>query len=193
MGIDQPSAVERFKAYALGGHISLEPSPFAVIQFVREAHLANGELGCADIGISDKIGPGESIEETLWWSGFTARFRALPRPGALSIAAYAGYYWRGRHQPKSIVDQALELSLDAWIEAPDLDHSASQAIDAALVDPAFLTYLDTSSWPTAERRSPGTTLIATSGRSASCRGTRRNRRGSMVSWSTARMARSSDH
>ena len=72
MGIDQPSAVERFKAYALGGHISLEPSPFAVIQFVREEHLANGELGCADIGISDKIGPGESIEETLWWSGFTA-------------------------------------------------------------------------------------------------------------------------
>ena len=68
----------------------------------------------------------------------------MPRPGALSITAYAGYYWRGRHQPKSIVDQALELSLDAWIEAPDLDRlSPAQAIDAALVDPAFLTYLDT--------------------------------------------------
>ena len=145
MGIDQPSAVERFKAYALGGHISLEPSPFAVIQFVREEHLANGELGCADIGISDEVrASGESIEETLWWSGFTAPNRALPRPGALSITAYAGYYWRGRQQPKSIVDQALELSLDAWIEAPDLDPlSPAQAIDAALVDPAFLTYLDT--------------------------------------------------
>jgi len=144
MGVAQPPIAERFKTYALGGHISLEPSPLASIEFVREAQLPTGELGCADVGISDKIRPGKSVEETFWWSGFAAPNRAWPRPGALSITAYAAYYWRGRHEPESILDHALELSLDAWIEAPDPHRlSPAEAVDAALADPAFLKYLDT--------------------------------------------------
>jgi hypothetical protein len=144
MGVDQSSISARFKTYALGGHISLEPNPLANIEFVREAQLSSGDTGCADVGISEKIRPGHSVTETLWWSGFAAPNRALPRPGALSISAYAGYYWRGRHQPESIVDHAIKLSLDAWIEAPGSDHlSPAQAVDAALADPGFHTYLDT--------------------------------------------------
>jgi hypothetical protein len=144
MGVAQPSFADRFKTYALGGHVSLKPSPLADIEFVREDQLSSGEAGCADVGISEKIRPGRSVTETLWWSGFAAPNRAVPLPGALSITASAGYYWRGRNQPESIVDHAIELSLDAWIEAPDSGHlSPAQAVDAALADHSFLTYLDT--------------------------------------------------
>ncbi|MEO5966175.1 MAG: hypothetical protein ABIR11_11970 [Candidatus Limnocylindrales bacterium] len=133
-----------FKTYALGGHIALAPDAHAAIDFVRKDQLSTGALGCADIGMSDTIGPGKHRQQTMWWSGSTTLTRAVPPSGPVTITAYAGYYWRGSKEPSDIVSRAIDLELDAWIigDAP-APLSPAQAVDAALADPAFAAYLET--------------------------------------------------
>lgn len=144
MGSGQPPQGLKFKTYALGGHIAEVPSPYGTIQFVRKERLAKGRSGCADIGIADTIEPGRSVRQTLWWSGFTGKNWALPPTGPATIAGFAGYYWRGADEPEAIEEAAMELQLEAWISDGG-DHllSPAQAVDAALADPAFATYLET--------------------------------------------------
>ena len=144
MGMTHAEQAEMFKAYGLGGWLQDPPDPHASFSFVREERLHVGPTGCADIGISDTIEPGDSITETRWWSGFANPTRALPLAGPVTILGHAGYYWRG-DEPEDITSQAIELELDAWIVGGKGAErlSPAEAVDAALADPAFLAYLDT--------------------------------------------------
>ena len=144
MGIEQQGQAAKFKTYALGGHIRQEASPHAAFSFVREDRLHAGPSGCADIGISDTIGPGERKRQTFWWAGVSDMNRALPPEGPATVLAYAGYYWRGP-EPPDIIDQRFELEIDAWISSPAAGErlSPAEAADAALADPAFAAYLET--------------------------------------------------
>jgi hypothetical protein len=144
MGVEHDDPGQRFKTYALGGHVAQDPSPYGSIQFVREADLATGSPGCADIGLTDRIQPGDKVEETYWWSGTTAVNRAPPPAGPLRIDGWAAFYWRGEDEPDAITDHAIEPSLDAWVTNGTPGRlSPAQAVDAALTDPAFTAYLAT--------------------------------------------------
>jgi hypothetical protein len=144
MGVTHAEQGEMFKAYGLGGWLRDPPDPHASFSFVREERMHVGRTGCADIGISDIIEPGDSITETRWWSGFADPTRALPLAGAATIRGYAGYYWRG-DEPEDITSQAIGLELDARIIGDEGAErlSPAEAVDAALADPEFLAYLDT--------------------------------------------------
>lgn len=48
-------------------------------------------MSCPDIGIGETIEPGDSLNQTLWWSGFTDVNRACPPDGPATIAAFAAY------------------------------------------------------------------------------------------------------
>jgi hypothetical protein len=144
MGEERPGQAGKFKTYALGGYFAAAPDPHGVLAFVEERFLHSGPPGCADIGITDTIKPGETVRRTRWWSGFTDPHRALPPAGPATIRGFAGYYWRGK-EPEDITDHAIELELDAWIvsDAAAERLSPAQAIDAALADPTFVDYLQT--------------------------------------------------
>jgi len=144
MGEEHAEQPEQFKTHALGGHIAAAPDPYGWLAFVRKERLHAGQSGCADIGISETIEPGETLSETRWWSGFTALNWALPPAGPATIHGGAAYYWRGK-QPSDITDQVIELELDAWIasDAAADRLSPAQAIDAALSDPDFAAYVET--------------------------------------------------
>jgi hypothetical protein len=144
MGEEHQEQAAMFKTYSLGGHMAAAPDPHGWLAFVRKERLHAGPSGCADIGISETIEPGETLRSTRWWSGFTALNRALPPAGPAKIRGFAAYYWRGE-QPSDITNQAIELELDAWIvsEAAADRLSPAQAIDAALTDPDFAAYVAT--------------------------------------------------
>jgi hypothetical protein len=144
MGVEHPPQPQRFKTYALGGHIAQEASPYGVVDFVGEESLVSGSTGCTDVGITEYIEPGRSVDDTLWWSGYAAPNRAVLPGGPLEISIGAGYYWRGDVEPDRIADQEFELSLDAWVDNPDADQlSPALIVDAALGDPQFAAYVDT--------------------------------------------------
>jgi hypothetical protein len=142
MGKEQRQA-GMFKTYALGGSIAAPPDPHGVMSFVEKEGLHTGPTGCADLGIGETIKPGKTLRATRWWSGFTDLNRALPAAGPATFRGFAGYYWRGK-EPTDITDQVIKLKLDAWIvsDAAAARLSPAQAIDAALSDPTFTTYID---------------------------------------------------
>jgi len=133
-----------FKTYALGGHIAAAPDPHGALSFVEKERLHTGPSGCADVGITETIEPGETVRSTRWWAGYTDLNRALPPAGPARIRGLAAYYWRGK-EPADITEQAIKLDIDAWIisDAAAARLSPAQAVDAALSDPDFAAYVET--------------------------------------------------
>ena len=115
------------------------------LRFVPEDRLGKGTYGCADVGISETIRPGEAIHQTRWWTGFADVRKGLPPNGPVSITGNAAHYWRGHREPDSITDQTLELSLPAWLIGGLDDNRLTppDVVDAALADPGFVAYLET--------------------------------------------------
>lgn len=144
MGVTHAAHAEMFKTYGLGGRHRQAPSPHASFSFVREEALHVGPTGCADIGITDTIKPGDTVTETRWWSGYADPTWALPLAGPVTISGQASFYWRGE-EPLDILGHAIDLELEAWIDgdAGAERLSPAEAIDAALTDPAFVAYLET--------------------------------------------------
>jgi len=144
MGEEHEGQAARFKTSALGGHIAAAPDSHGVLSFVVKERLHMGSVGCADIGISETIEPGESVRSTRWWSGFTDPHRALPAAGPATIRGFAAYYRRGK-ESTDLADHVIELELDAWIisDAAAARLSPAQAVDAALSDPTFAAYVET--------------------------------------------------
>lgn len=145
MGREQVGQVRKFKTYALGSYLDRDPSPFASLHFVRKRDLRTGSSGCADIGITEMIEPGQSLRITRWWSGFTDENRAIPYAGPATIHAVASHYWRKGSKARNIADRSIRVELDAWItdDAGPVRLSPAQVVDAAAADPTFAEYLDT--------------------------------------------------
>jgi len=144
-GRDQPGKLGMFKAYALGDSINEAPTSFANFPFVPENLLGKGAYGCADIGIVETLKPGESRQQTRWWSGVTGRNRALPPAGPATVDASSGLYWRGS-EPDHVVTSSItvRLSMAAGITAADSVRrlSPAQIIDAALADATFAAFVE---------------------------------------------------
>jgi hypothetical protein len=145
-GVEHPEHLEMFKDYALGGHIRMDPSPFAYATFVPRKLLGKGSYGCADIGITETIHPGDSRTETRWWTGYDGVTGFLPPGGPLTLEVGSGLFWRGA-EPENAVDEAIrvEFSVPVWITARDaVDRlSPGEIVDAALADDSFASYVET--------------------------------------------------
>jgi hypothetical protein len=133
----------QFKRYALGLSLDLEgPAPI-YIQFVPEDRVGRGSVGCADIGITDEIAPGEVLERRQQWNGQAAGALGLAPAGPVRLDALFGYYWRASEaQPDEIIDRTIEVSLDAWVDPgkPEVHLDPPEVIDIALTDPQFAAW-----------------------------------------------------
>jgi hypothetical protein len=133
----------QFKRYVLGlGLDRAGPAPIS-IRFVPEDHVGRGSVGCADIGISDEIAPGQVLERRQQWSGLAAEALGLPPAGPVRLDPVFGYYWRASEgQPDNIIDRTIEVSLDAWVDPgkPDSHLDPPEVIDIALTDPHFAAW-----------------------------------------------------
>jgi hypothetical protein len=104
------------------------------IVFLEEARIGRGSYGCADIGLSDVIAAGETLERVRIWDGFAFSLLAPPPGGPVRLTGTFGYYWRGE-EPRNIVDRTMSVELAAWIEPIDIPFiHPSEAIDVALLD-----------------------------------------------------------
>jgi hypothetical protein len=86
------------------------------ISFVPEEMVGVGRIGCADTAITDTILAGRSITQRAQWDGMAYLRLGLPPSGPLTIRGWAGYYFRGRHEPPNVLEEGvIELDGDAWI------------------------------------------------------------------------------
>ena len=143
-GRDQVGQALEFKTLAMGMNWATDPLPSAFMNFVPRRMLGKGSYGCADVGITETIAPGDERHRTLWWTGYAEVLRGLPPTGPATISALAEYYWRGHRQPGRILDQKLELTLDAWVTDGLVAGRLSplEVADAALADPAFAAFVE---------------------------------------------------
>lgn len=126
------------------------------IAFTPEAYIGAGRYGCMDVGITQRIAPGEAIHQRARWDGMVQLRLGAPPSGAVDLVGRARYYWRdGEGTPASVTDQAIEVHLDGQI-VDGRDRSLldpPEVIDAALADPAFLR------WVTATHIGEGNTPV----------------------------------
>jgi hypothetical protein len=115
------------------------------IRFTEEARVGQkGTYGCSDIGIGDKLEPGDSIEQRARWDGSAGTLLGPPPTGLVRLTGSFRYYWReAAGEPENITTGVVDLPLDAWIEqsGPGGIHPA-EAIDIALSDVRLANLLE---------------------------------------------------
>jgi hypothetical protein len=142
-GVELHGQSRQFKRYALGNGIDGSEPTDILVGFIPKERIGFETGGCADIGLEDRIRPGETLKRRLRWNGRLAPFFDEPPAGPVQvIATFDGYRrvgWKG-HQSRQ-----LALPLTVWVapgKAPGrLD--APEVIDAALQDPAFAGFFAT--------------------------------------------------
>ncbi|HJP89140.1 MAG TPA: hypothetical protein VJ850_08915 [Candidatus Limnocylindrales bacterium] len=143
IGITHDEQLQMFKVYAFGTN-HLDPPPVAYASFVPKDMLGRGGYGCADIGITETIHPGETRSETRWWSGYDSRSGFLPPGGPLTLKVRADLLWRGK-EPGDIVHDGIRVDFEvpAWVTPKDglARPSPGEIIDAALADADFAAYV----------------------------------------------------
>jgi hypothetical protein len=143
MGEAQPGNLGKFKTYAVGGQIAA-PSPFATFWFVPEDKLGRGSYGCGDVAHLRTLAPGESRQQTRWWSGVSLLNRALLPAGPATLSVSTDTYWRDR-DPDRDPGAVITFEVPAWIEASDSAARLSPAeiVDRALADQGFARFVET--------------------------------------------------
>jgi hypothetical protein len=143
-GATQSGQALEFKILALGMSWATDAMPAPVLDFVPKRILGRGSFGCADIGISEVIGPGEAVELTLWWTGYASVMQGRPPSGPATIHGDAQFYWRGPGEPKQITKHHMKLDLDAWVVdgLPDGRLTPPEVADAALADAEFASFIE---------------------------------------------------
>jgi hypothetical protein len=133
-----------FKDLALGRLFRTPPLPGPIADFVDPSELGRGSFGCGDIGIDHTIEPHATVESVQAWDG-AAALRWGPFPsGPVTITASFAHFWRGATMPDVGTSAPLTATLDGWvIDGPGAGWLGPVgAVDAALRDPGFVTWLD---------------------------------------------------
>jgi hypothetical protein len=138
-GTAQQGELERFKDYAVGhsGDLGIR------IYFTPEAYIGKGGIGCADVGIADRIAPGGKITRRLQWNGQAYVQDGPPPSGPVRLLATFEYYWRAsKGEPANITDQKITVPIDAWVVDGRIDLlDPPEIVDAALAAPAFADFI----------------------------------------------------
>lgn len=111
------------------------------LSFVFQSLLGKGSYGCADSAVGERIAPGDSIKQRLYWDGL-GRLNGVPPPrGAVDIRLYAGYYSRPGQSDEG--PWIVEQKAFAWVSADPQPAllSPAEAIDKALAVPEFIAWL----------------------------------------------------
>jgi hypothetical protein len=143
-GFRQEGQAHRFKVQALGIDPRLGRAPPPSIGFVPERLVNRGNFGCADIGISEAIAPGQMIRQRLVWPGSSSLRLGPPPSGPITLIGRFGSYSRGHAEPDGN-SPSIEVTLDSWVAAGVEDGwlSPPEVVDAALRPQAFRRWLET--------------------------------------------------
>lgn len=141
LGRAQVDAAKAWKVFLVDGHgANVDPVNIA---FTPEQFVGKGTVGCADIGLEDRIRPGQTIEQRAQWNGLAYRQLIPPPTARVDLVGSFRYYWRAREgQPNAIIEQVIDVHLDAWIVGTgEAFIGPWQAVDVALLDPRLTAIL----------------------------------------------------
>ena len=137
-GTVQTGLAAEFKALALQPLFQAGFSPLAA-EF-ENAMRPGSDQGCLDMGIVKVLEPGVRLERTVFWPDPERTFPAPNGPIEI-VASFRFHGWNG--DPEDTRYDPVETRLASWLVSNDsIDFlPPGPAIDAALADPAFATWL----------------------------------------------------
>ena len=142
-GVEQVGVDLEFKERALFLAYRSDRRSHPLVRFVPEERINIGSMGCADVGISEVISPGESQRDERTWDG-SSTFRWGPPPSRPIILTGTFQYY-SRDGRRDGPGSELSVPLDAWITggADETWLSPPEVVDAALADDDFAEFLET--------------------------------------------------
>jgi hypothetical protein len=113
------------------------------IGFTPEKDIGRGPYGCADVGVTEHLAPGEGRHSRARWDGIAHGELGLPPTGPMMLEARAGSYWRTSKSFPGADLSRIVFQIPAWIThgKPAALLDPPEAIDAALRDAAFIEWL----------------------------------------------------
>lgn len=142
LGDPLPDPAGAWKPFLTDGHGANVDR--VTVYFTPAAHVGRGSIGCADIGITDRIPPGRTIEQRAQWNGLAYEQLIPPPTSEIDLVGTLRYYWRASdgEDPGDITSRTIDVHLTAWIQGDGVARLGPwEAIDAALRDPRLLLAL----------------------------------------------------
>ena len=158
-GTVQTGLAAEFKGLALQPLFQSGSSPLAAD--FEDAMRPGPDQGCLDMGIVKVLEPGVRLERTVFWPDPERTFPAPNGPIEI-VASFRFYGWDG--DPEDTRYDPIETRLTSWLVSSDVFDflPPGPAIDAALADPIFAAWLESTpreTWGNSQRdldRSAGT-------------------------------------
>jgi hypothetical protein len=115
------------------------------LRFERASLSGMRDYGCADLAMPRSLKPGESTTQDLVWDGQIRDRLGPPPSGPTTITATFGHWYRGAQDQGDETHKPIVVKLDSWVigDRPAAFLSPAEAIDSALVDPAFADWVIT--------------------------------------------------
>ena len=107
------------------------------LDFTPESHIGRGEMGCADVGILQDLGPGERVSQRRRWDGQAALGFGPAPSGPAEVHAWFRHWWRDSELEGARADIELRLPIEIVGGRDPRFLSPGQAIDVALRVPAL--------------------------------------------------------
>ncbi|HEX5825610.1 MAG TPA: hypothetical protein VFY18_14220 [Candidatus Limnocylindrales bacterium] len=145
-GFAQAGAAKTYKDWAYTANLPPLDSPIWLYT-VPEPFVDQGDFGCADVGVPQVLGPGRQLRERHRWDGLASPHLGLPPSGP---AEWIGTFWLwGRDSEPGAAKMeftrdpiVVRLPVEIQSNREPRALSAGQAIDVALVVPAFRALLE---------------------------------------------------
>jgi hypothetical protein len=118
-----------------------------LLRAVPEPFVDRGDFGCADLGVPHELAPGRQIRERHRWDGLAAPDLGLPPTGPADWIGTFSSWWRASDPGAEFAETTrdpvvVRLPVEIQSNRDPRALSAGQAIDVALLVPAFRALLE---------------------------------------------------
>jgi hypothetical protein len=145
-GFAHAGAAGTYKDWAYVANLPTLDQPI-LLRAVAEPFVGRGDFGCADLGVPHELAPGRQIRERHRWDGLAAPDLGLPPSGPAEWIGTFSSWWRASDPGAEFAETTREpvvvrLPVEIQSHRDPRALSAGQAIDVALLVPAFRALLE---------------------------------------------------
>jgi hypothetical protein len=145
-GFAHGGAAGTYKDWAYVANLPALDQPI-LLRAVPEPLIDQGDFGCADLGVPHELAPGRQIRERHRWDGLAAPDLGLPPSGPAEWIGTFSSWWRASDPGAEFAETTrdpvvVRLPVEIQSNRDPRALSAGQAIDVAVLVPAFRALLE---------------------------------------------------
>jgi hypothetical protein len=145
-GFAQGGVAGTYKSWAYVANLPTLDQPI-LLRAVPEPFVDRGDFGCADLGVPHELAPGRQIRERHRWDGLAAPDLGLPPSGPAEWIGTFSSWWRDSDPGAEFAETTrdlvvVRLPVEIRSARDPRALSAGQAIDVAVLVPAFRALLE---------------------------------------------------